>query len=187
MALSLEFWDVFGRMPSLGIDRGHAQELALSMLWLVYALGLLGAGLWKKSEALRWQALVLLGVVIVKVFLFDLSFLEAFYRIVSFFLLGLALLVISFYYQRQLLSPKSGEKNRECRSAARCGRALGSLRHLARGICDARRKRRCLRRGSIGAIRARSSLRRPMRRDWSALSRRWRCIPAPNPGWPTSA
>jgi uncharacterized membrane protein len=109
-ALSLEFWDAFGRMPSLGIDRGHAQELALSMLWLVYALGLLGAGLWKKSQAMRWQALVLLGVVIVKVFLFDLSFLEKFYRIVSFFLLGLALLLISFYYQRQLIARKVERK-----------------------------------------------------------------------------
>jgi uncharacterized membrane protein len=110
-ALSLEFWDAFGRMPSLGIDRGHAQELALSMLWLVYALGLLGAGLWKKSEAVRWQALVLLGVVIVKVFLFDLSFLEKFYRIVSFFLLGMALLLISFYYQRQLIARKADRKS----------------------------------------------------------------------------
>jgi uncharacterized membrane protein len=110
VALSLEFWDAFGRMPSLGIDRGHAQELALSMLWLVYALGLLGAGLWKKSEAMRWQALVLLGLVIVKVFLFDLSFLEKFYRIVSFFLLGLALLLISFYYQRQLIARKAERK-----------------------------------------------------------------------------
>src|SRR5580704_14192897 len=51
-ALSLEVWDAFGRMPSLGIDRGHAQELALSMLWLVWALGLLGAGFWKKSQAI---------------------------------------------------------------------------------------------------------------------------------------
>jgi uncharacterized membrane protein len=109
-ASSLEVWDVFGRMPSLGIDRGHAQELALSMLWLVWALGLLGAGLWKKSEAIRWQALVLLGVVIVKVFLFDLSFLEKFYRIVSFLLLGLALMLISFYYQRQLLVRKGERK-----------------------------------------------------------------------------
>jgi uncharacterized membrane protein len=109
-ALSLEVWDVFGRMHSLGIDRGHAQELALSMLWLVWALGLLGAGLWKNSQTIRWQALVLLGAVIVKVFLFDLSFLERFYRIVSFLLLGLALLLISFYYQRQLLGRKDERK-----------------------------------------------------------------------------
>src|SRR5580658_9434616 len=107
-AFSLEVWDAFERMPSLGIDRGHAQELALSMLWLVWALGLLGAGLWKKSETIRWQALVLLGVVIVKVFLFDLSFLEKFYRIVSF--LVLALMLISFYYQRQLLGRKDERK-----------------------------------------------------------------------------
>jgi uncharacterized membrane protein len=97
-------------MHSLGIDRGHAQELALSMLWLVWALGLLSAGLWKKSQTIRWQALVLLGVVIVKVFLFDLSFLERFYRIVSFLLLGLALMLISFYYQRQLLGRKEERK-----------------------------------------------------------------------------
>jgi len=109
-ALSLELWDVFGRMHSLGIDRGHAQQLALSMLWLVWALGLLGAGLWKQSQTVRWQALVLLGVVIVKVFLFDLSFLEKFYRIVSFLLLGLALMLISFYYQRQLLGRKGERK-----------------------------------------------------------------------------
>ena len=109
-ALSLEVWDGFGRMHWLGIDRGHAQELALSMLWLVWALGLLGAGLWKKSQTIRWQALVLLGVVIGKVFLFDLSFLERFYRIVSFLLLGLALMLISFYYQRQLLGRKEERK-----------------------------------------------------------------------------
>ena len=72
----------------------------------MWALGLLGAGLWKKSQTIRWQALVLLGVVIVKVFLFDLSFLEKFYRIVSFLLLGLALMLISFYYQRQLTGRK---------------------------------------------------------------------------------
>jgi uncharacterized membrane protein len=101
-ALSLEAWDAFGRMPSLGIDKGHAQELALSALWLVYALALLGIGTWRKSAVIRWQGLTLLGVVIVKVFVFDLSFLEKFYRIVSFSLLGLALLLISFYYQRQL-------------------------------------------------------------------------------------
>jgi uncharacterized membrane protein len=110
-ALSLEVWDVFGRMPSLGIDRGHAQELALSSLWLVYALALLAAGTWKKSAVIRWQALTLLGVVIVKVFVFDLSFLEKFYRIVSFSLLGLALMLISFYYQRQLIGRSGGNKS----------------------------------------------------------------------------
>lgn len=110
-ALSLEVWDFFGRSPSLGIDRAHAQELGLSALWLVYALVLLGVGTVKKLAVVRWQALTLLGVVIVKVFVFDLSFLEKFYRIVSFALLGLALLLISFYYQRQLAGRGTGNKS----------------------------------------------------------------------------
>ena len=101
-ALSLEFWDLCGRMPALGIDRSLAQQLALSTLWLVYALGLMVAGVRRGSAPLRWQALAILGVVIVKVFFFDLSALDRFYRIVSFLLLGVALLVISFYYQRRL-------------------------------------------------------------------------------------
>jgi uncharacterized membrane protein len=110
-ALSLEVWDYFGRSPSLGIDRAHAQELGLSALWLVYALVLLGVGAVRKLAVVRWQALTLLGVVIVKVFVFDLSFLEKFYRIISFALLGLALLLISFYYQRQLTGRSAGNKS----------------------------------------------------------------------------
>jgi uncharacterized membrane protein len=101
LALSRDVWDAFGRMPSLGIDGSLAQELALSVLWLFYSLALMIPGAMRKSAALRWQALALLGVVVVKVFIFDLSFLTRFYRIVSFFVLGLVLLLVSFFYQRR--------------------------------------------------------------------------------------
>lgn len=109
-ALSLEIWDAIGRMPSLAIDRGLAQELALSSLWLVYAIGLMIAGLAKKWPELRWQSLTLLGVVIGKVFFVDLSFLDRFYRIVSFLLLGLVLMTVSFYYQRRLAAQRNEKK-----------------------------------------------------------------------------
>jgi len=88
-------------MRSLDIDRGLAQQLALSTLWLLYALGLMVAGMQRKSASVRWQALALLAVVIAKVFLFDLSSLDRFYRIMSFLLLGVVLLLISFFYQRR--------------------------------------------------------------------------------------
>jgi uncharacterized membrane protein len=109
-ALSLEVWDFYGRAPSLGFDRSLAQNLALSVLWLCYAVALLVAGVWRKAAVARWQALALLGVVVVKVFFFDLSFLARFYRIVSFFLLGLALLLISFFYQRRSAAPSTENK-----------------------------------------------------------------------------
>jgi uncharacterized membrane protein len=102
IALSLEAWDLFGRMQTLGIDRHLAQQLSLSLVWTLYASALLVLGMRRGVAALRWQALVLLGIVVGKVFLFDLSFLERFYRIMSFFVLGLVLLLVSFFYQRKL-------------------------------------------------------------------------------------
>jgi len=109
LALSSEVWNLYGRMPSLGIDRGLAQQLALSVLWLCYAMALIVAGAMWKSAPLRWQGLGLLGVTVVKVFLFDLSFLTRFYRIVSFFILGLVLLVVSFFYQRAVAARKAAK------------------------------------------------------------------------------
>jgi uncharacterized membrane protein len=102
LALSMDVWDLFGRMPSLGIDREHAQQLALSVLWIGYALALLIVGMIRKSASVRWQGLALLWVAIMKVFFFDLSFLTRFYRIISFFVLGLVLLLVSFFYQKRM-------------------------------------------------------------------------------------
>lgn len=103
--LSLEVWDYFG---SSLVSSAYSQELALSILWVAYALALMVLGVRLKSSSLRWQALILLGVAIVKVFFFDLSFLTRFYRIISFFVLGLVLLLVSFFYQKKSSpSPKS--------------------------------------------------------------------------------
>jgi uncharacterized membrane protein len=100
-ALSTEVWNFFGRSQTTAIDRSLAQELALSVLWIVYAGILLAVGMVHKSAALRWQALALLGIAVAKVFIFDLSFLTRFYRILSFFILGLVLMAVSFLYQRR--------------------------------------------------------------------------------------
>jgi len=101
-ALSLELWDHFGSHAGLGIDSGLAQHLALSLLWTAYASGLIALGVRRESALLRWQALALFGLVVAKVFLYDSSYLERFYRIISFAILGLVLLVVSFLYQRKV-------------------------------------------------------------------------------------
>ena len=107
IAFSLELWDHFGSRAGLGIDSGLAQHLALSLLWTAYASGLIALGVKRESALLRWQALVLFGLVVVKVFIYDSSFLERFYRIVSFFILGLVLLTVSFLYQRKVARERS--------------------------------------------------------------------------------
>ncbi len=111
LALSLEVWDALGWTQTLNLERGLAQSLGLSILWTCYATGLIVVGLARKSALLRWQALALFGVVLAKVFLFDLSFLERLYRILSFLVLGLLLLLVSFLYQRKLAEQKQETKS----------------------------------------------------------------------------
>src|SRR5208337_3255352 len=107
IALSLEFWDYFGRVSSAP-DHAFAQHLSLSILWTCYAGFLLLLGIQRHSPLLRWQALILLGIVVAKVFFFDLSFLARVYRILSFFILGSVLLAVSFFYQRKLAHNRPG-------------------------------------------------------------------------------
>ncbi len=107
VALSLELWDYFGRGASLGIDSGLAQHLALSLLWTLYASALIAIGIKRRTPLLRWQALVLFGLVVAKVFFYDSSYLERLYRIISFLILGLVLLVVSFLYQSKTSKERS--------------------------------------------------------------------------------
>jgi uncharacterized membrane protein len=105
IALSAEFWDYFGK-TSTGIDANLAQHLALTVLWTAYASALVFLGLQSRSALLRWQGLILFGLVIAKVFLYDLASLERAYKILSFLVLGAVLLAISFFYQRKLAREK---------------------------------------------------------------------------------
>ncbi len=79
---------------------GSAPQLSLSLYWTVYALGAAGAGIWRRNRPVRLLAVGLLYVSAIKVFLFDLAGLETPYRIVSFLVLGIVLLLVSLLYTR---------------------------------------------------------------------------------------
>jgi uncharacterized membrane protein len=100
IALSLEFWDYFGKAAT-GTDGDLARHLSLSVLWTVYATILILVGVQQKSALLRWQALALFGLVVVKVFIYDLASLDRAYRILSFLVLGSVLMIVSFLYTRR--------------------------------------------------------------------------------------
>ena len=74
-----------------------------SGVWMIYGSGLMLMGFWKRSAVLRWQAIVLLTLTVIKVFLFDIGTLQRGYRIVAFIVLGAILLAVSFFYQRSRL------------------------------------------------------------------------------------
>ena len=87
-----------------------ARDFTYSALGMGYGAGLMIVGLWRRSAFVRWQALVLIAATIVKVFIYDVSELDRAYRILSFIVLGVLLLAISFIYQRNWLQ-LSAKKN----------------------------------------------------------------------------
>jgi uncharacterized membrane protein len=80
----------------------------VSIGWFVEAAVLMTIGFWRRSSFVRWQALVLIAVTIAKVFAYDIWRLELGYRIVSFLVLGMLLLAVSFIYQRDWLKLSLG-------------------------------------------------------------------------------
>lgn len=72
----------------------------ISILWTLFALALIGAGLRHRVGALRKVGLGLFTIVGFKVFLVDLAALDPFYRIVAFLLLGVLILFGAFAYLR---------------------------------------------------------------------------------------
>jgi uncharacterized membrane protein len=90
-----------------------AEGFTYSALWMAYGAMLMIIGFWRRSAFVRWQALVLIAVTTIKVFVYDVSQLDKGYRIVSFIVLGVLLLAISFVYQRDWLQLSSGGKKAE--------------------------------------------------------------------------
>ncbi len=83
----------------IGIER----DFTYSALWMAYGAMLMVVGFLRRSAFVRWQALLLIAATIAKVFVYDVSELDRGYRIVSFMILGVLLLAISFVYQRDWL------------------------------------------------------------------------------------
>jgi uncharacterized membrane protein len=83
------------------LDRlNNLRQLSLSGVWLLYSVALMVLGFWRSMRSIRIIAFVLFGITILKIFIYDLSYLETLYRIISFIGLGLILLAVSYAYQQ---------------------------------------------------------------------------------------
>lgn len=75
-----------------------SQTGGISILWMLFAIGLLIGGIHNNWKPMRYVALVLSVIVVCKVFLSDLSQLDPIYRIIAFLILGILVLASSFIY-----------------------------------------------------------------------------------------
>jgi uncharacterized membrane protein len=76
-------------------------QTGLSVLWTIYAGVALAWGFVRGNPAVRYAALSLLGLTVLKVFAVDFAEVKTAYRILSFVVLGVVLLLVSLAYQKR--------------------------------------------------------------------------------------
>jgi uncharacterized membrane protein len=84
-------------------DPMRAMQLSLSVYWGVAAMVMLLIGFARKIGPLRYMAIGLFAITVLKVLLVDIASLRTIYRIISFTALGLLLLAASYLYQKRTL------------------------------------------------------------------------------------
>lgn len=86
-------WDDIKREQWLG-------QMALSVLWALYAGALATIGFVRRSAAIRWASLILFAIAVIKAMIVDIAYLQQLYRIIVFFVLGVLLLLVAWAYHR---------------------------------------------------------------------------------------
>src|SRR5262249_20411170 len=82
-----------------GSPRGAwVAQMAVSVTWTIYAVGLLAGGFLRRIPALRYSAFALLGLCVLKAVIVDMAQVRQIYRIVSLLALGLVLVGVSYLY-----------------------------------------------------------------------------------------
>ena len=88
-----------------------AGGLSVSAWWTVFAGGLVFFGFSRRLKQVRIAGLAVAGVALAKVLLFDLSRLDALYRVGSVFILAVVSLLIAYLYNQRAKSDAAGGVN----------------------------------------------------------------------------
>ena len=84
-------------------------QMALSVVWALYAGALAAVGFIRRVGPIRWVALVLFALTVIKAMLVDIAELQALYRIIVFFVLGVLLLLVAWAYHKAFHSRESSK------------------------------------------------------------------------------
>ncbi len=106
LLVNIEIADYFtapgAAVVTLSFSGNLARDMSYSIAWAFFALLLVIVGIGKKSAAIRWAGLGLLGITLAKFFLHDLSQLSQLYRIAALIIVAIVAMLASFLYQRFL-------------------------------------------------------------------------------------
>ena len=100
LTLTLEVRQAFHGTVLRGGATTNAEMYTYSLVWVLFAISLLVAGIVTRGTVLRYGSTVVMLVAVGKVFLVDTARLEDLYRVFSLFGLGVTLMVLAYLYQR---------------------------------------------------------------------------------------
>jgi uncharacterized membrane protein len=78
---------------------GFLANMYMSVMWAIYGALLMVTGFWRKAAYLRYISLGLFALLLLKVFVLDMSTVKSVYRIAAFLATGITLVGISYLYQ----------------------------------------------------------------------------------------
>jgi len=118
LLLNIEIADFFSTGPTItfGFLAGRAglsEDLAYTIGWALFAIGLLAAGLIARRRTVRLCAIVLLVATILKAFLHDTWRLGGLYRVGSLVGLAICLALVAIVLQKFVLTPGAARKGGE--------------------------------------------------------------------------
>ena len=98
--VTLEIRQAFQGEYLAGGTAMQSEKYAYSIGWIAFGSILLLLGIIKKTAILRYGSIVVIFLAIGKVFLYDTAQLKDLYRVLSYFGLGVCLIVIAYLYQK---------------------------------------------------------------------------------------
>jgi hypothetical protein len=114
LLLNLEIADFFsppGATLTFQFSGNFARDMTYSIAWALFALGLLVYGIGKRVAAVRYAAMALLCVTLLKLFFHDLAQLGQLYRIGAFVGVAIIAMLASFAYQKFYSAAAKSEAN----------------------------------------------------------------------------
>ena len=109
---TLTFFVARATTRRVSADAAHERwlgQMALSVLWSIYAAVLAAIGFLRRVATVRWAALSIFALTIIKAMLVDIAELQQLYRIIVFFVLGLLLLAVAWGYHKAFHSVESSK------------------------------------------------------------------------------
>lgn len=115
IVISVETYTYFAARASLekeGSAVAHQLwlgQMALSVVWALYAGALAAVGFIRRAGPIRWVSLVVFAITVLKAVFVDIAELQQLYRIIVFFVLGMLLLAVAWAYHKVFHSRESSK------------------------------------------------------------------------------